>query len=253
MKQKKQFLLSRISPSLKNAHSKKDMAKETAPKNTTRLKRAHKSKPQIKGRHLEIVIGIILIVGGVIFSFSFRQSSTLPEKTILILAKDIQKDSVLSAAHLSTVKVSGDVGTLLSTEANSVIGKRATIDLSARSPVLSTHFSSIPKVADGYVLAGLHLQVGEYPLSKLRAGDFVDIFSTEEADILPLKQIQIHSVIQLREGTAPDLLVSFPIPESSQMQFVEISSAGGVRLFINPLRENAKNQEDTAKESEVVQ
>ena len=205
------------------------------PLNKTGISKHVKNGKKRMGRYPEIFIGLALILGGIAFSFFIAGSDGKGGTEVLVLAKPIRKDEVLKTEQLSTVKVQVEdsIGLLSANFATAVVGQKALLDLPARTPILTGHFSSskASTIGDGYVLAGLKLKVGEYPTTDLTAGDRVDIFSMAQNS---LSGLEVYSVFSLGKGEGADLFVTLIIPEFAEQTFVNLVQDGKVRLFINP-------------------
>lgn len=188
------------------------------------------------GRYPEVFIGLALIAGGITFSLLFSSSTEKEGVDILVLSEAVQKDEVLKASQLVSVKVRAEdsLGLISSSQLDEVVGQKALINLPARTPILRLHFSSFSQIDEGYVLAGIRLRVGEYPSAHLRAGEFVDIVSAS-TDAAPLSQVEVYSVVLLGEGEGVDFFITLSIPEQMEQAFMKLIKGGDVRLFMNPV------------------
>ena len=190
----------------------------------------------------ELVLGVVLVaafgLGTVLW-----QTSTARREPKLVLARAVSRGDVLTADALrvENVRLSAGVESVSSAEAKLVVGKAAVADLAAGTLVSRALFADQVVPGVGERVVGMALAPGEYPTSRLRRGDVVDIVFAPTAVPAPGSQGVTGEVlargvkvwdIEKRGDNSGTLVVSVVVPEAQLAAVTTAAAQKQVRLAL---------------------
>jgi hypothetical protein len=190
----------------------------------------------------ELVLGVVLVaafgLGTVLW-----QTSTSKRQAKLVLSRALSRGDVLTADALrvENVRLSAGVESVSSAEAKVVIGKAAVADLAPGTLVSRALFADQVVPGAGERVVGMALAPGEYPTSRLRRGDVVDVVLAPTAvpaagaDAVP-GQVLAHGVkvwdIEKRSDNSGTMVVSVVVPEAQLAVVATAAAQKQVRLAL---------------------
>ncbi len=179
---------------------------------------AQTTKP--KTRVPEILLGTFLIAVFALAGAWFNSNSTQSE-SFVGLRNTRQRGQEIQATDLIRFDVNGDerIVAIEWRDATTIVGKLAATDLAAGTLLTPGYFTDQADIADGFGIVGLSLDVGEYPTSGIRAGDWVRVLAvptTSGGQIVP----------------APETIID-------RAQIVEVAALAGTARFVSLTTETA--------------
>lgn len=179
---------------------------------------AQTTKP--KTRVPEILLGTFLIAIFALAGAWFYSTSTQSE-SFVGLRNTVQRGQEIQATDLIRFEVNGDerIVAIEWRDAATIVGKLAAADLTAGTLATPGYFTDQADIADGFGIVGLSLDVGEYPTSGIRAGDWV-------------------RVVAVPPSSAGQTV---PPPETivARAQIVEVAALAGTGRFVSLTTETA--------------
>lgn len=138
--------------------------------------------PRTRRKPVWMAIAAVLITVGSLLTW-FTVNQVRATVSVVAVRSDIERGATISRDKLTTVEI--NAGTTLSTvpasQLESVVGKRATVDLLTGSLVSQASVADTLIPAAGQSVVGLALNVGQLPAVPLKVGDKVRIISTPRA------------------------------------------------------------------------
>lgn len=208
---------------------------EAAPGSQTVV--AH-ARPVRVRRRPAIIFGSVaaLLLGAVAGAWLWLSSTAAVE--VVAARSTVARGAVISAADLVTVRIGVDpaVAAIPASQAGSLVGKRAALDISAGSLVTRADVADQVVPGKGMTLVGLSLGAGLLPSSPLRNGDEVRIVRApsgqEAATGTPVViAATVVASSPTRDGQAT--LVDVLVPSADAPGLAAEASAGKVALVVD--------------------
>lgn len=190
---------------------------------------AQTTKP--KTRVPEILLGTFLIAVFALGGAWFYSTSTQSD-SFVGLRNSVQRGQEIQGSDLIRFEVNGDerIAAIEWRDAATIVGKLAATDLAAGTLASPGYFTEQADIAEGFGIVGLSLEVGEYPTSGIRAGDWVRVIAVPPSS----------------EG------LTVPPPETiiDRAQIVEVAALAGTGRFVSLTTETATADLVASVESE---
>lgn len=171
--------------------------------------------PKLRRRPILVVAGVAAICLGALLSL-WAYSSTSEAQSVLAARQTVERGQVITADDLMTVQVGVDraLKALPSDDLDTVVGKRAALDLTAGGLVTAEQVTGTPIPADGTSVVGVSLAAGTLPVGQVRVGDPVRIVSTadgQEEEGAQVVEAEVVDVVgdELSGTTILNLQVAF--------------------------------------------
>jgi hypothetical protein len=125
----------------------------------------------------ELVLGVLLVAGGALAAVVWHSSTTATSQ-VTVLARALERGEMVTASDLrsASARLSG-VAITPWAEAGSLVGRVASTDLAAGTPVSRSLLVTEPLLASAEGLVALALGAGDAP--PLEVGDLVDVVPAE--------------------------------------------------------------------------
>jgi SAF domain len=196
------------------------------------------ARPVRVRRRPAVIFGSVaaLLMGAVAGVWLWLSSTSAVE--VVAARTTVARGAIISAADLVTVRIGVDpaVQAIPASQAASLVGKRAALDISAGGLVTRADVADQVVPGKGMTLVGLSLGVGLLPSSPLRNGDQVRIVRApagqEAATGTPVViAATVVAASQTRDGQAT--LVDVLVPSADAPGLAAEASAGKVALVLD--------------------
>ena len=129
-----------------------------------------------------IALGITIVLIGALATW-YVTTTTSQTQTVLTIKSDVQRGEEITQDDLTTISIAGgqNTDTFLASQANTVAGKVAAVDLPAGSLVTSGNVLDTLPVPENHSIVGIALNATQLPAYKLSAGDAVRLVDTPVA------------------------------------------------------------------------
>lgn len=138
--------------------------------------------PKLRRRPLLVVLAVALAaVGGVLGMLMWKSATSTVE--VVIVRADVPRGEVIEAADLGVARVVTDpaMRTVPGADMGSLVGRRASVDLTAGTLLASTSITDVLQPAAGEAMVGVPIAPGLMPSEPLHAGDRVLLVHRPEA------------------------------------------------------------------------
>jgi hypothetical protein len=135
--------------------------------------------PRLRRRPAVVVGGVAAICLGALIA-AWAWTATTHTESVLAARATIHRGEVITAADLARVHINGDPGLspLAASAYDSVVGKRAALDVAACGLLTAAVTASQPLPADGQSIVGISLTPAQTPAVPLQGGNQVRIVVT---------------------------------------------------------------------------
>lgn len=191
------------------------------------------SKPRRNIRML--LLGVVLaLLCGLLAVWAVNRAGT--PTSVVILTNDVAAGQQVTGQDLGTTNITGGEGlnTVPKSHMRSLVGQRASKDLSAGSLASEAAFQSRVSPRDGDVIVGVPLTSGQYPQTGLAHGDVVRLVlgKADSAGKESAEQTSVSAVV-LSVGE-PDknsrIVVDFSVPNGDADQTARAASSEQVTV-----------------------
>lgn len=130
-------------------------------------------------RPMLIALGAALAILGMLAGATIINSLSNTQ-TVLVTSAPVQRGETIQAEQLSTLEIIGgqDSAAIPASDAGTVIGQVATVDLPAGSLITSGNVGATAGLPEGESIVGIEAAPAQMPTTPLRAGDPVRIVDT---------------------------------------------------------------------------
>lgn len=204
------------------------------------------SKPRRNIRML--LLGVVLaLLCGLAAVWAVNRAGT--PTSVVILTNDVAAGQQVTSQDLGTTTITGGEGlsTIPKSHMGSLVGQRASTDLSAGSLASESAFQSRVTPRDGDVIVGVPLKSGQYPHTGLRHGDVVRLVlgKPDKAGEGSTEQTSVSAVV-LSVGE-PDknssIVVDFSVPNAEADQAARAANSQQVTV-VNVAPDGTGSSED---------
>jgi hypothetical protein len=191
------------------------------------------SPPRPRVRIPELGVGLVVIIVFALGAAILHLNST-EQSPALAVGVDVARGDVIAAADVRVVHLSSDdaIAHLDDTQMASVVGRVATVDLSAGSLLSSGVLSDPLMVEAGDAVAGLALEPGQYPARGLAAGDRVNVIRSSDTAVDGSVIARDAVVFDVEDLSADRRLVSIVTTEDDAEAIATVAGTGTLRLVM---------------------
>lgn len=184
--------------------------------------------------HVPAVLGGTLLIVGCALAFGLVADGLSERQAVLVLARPVDRGTVLSDAHIAVAQVAADAGVQVTPQAarDRLVGRTLLTPLPAGA-VLTPELvgPSAVDLGEGTRTVGLALEAGGYPTSSLAPGDLVGVVATEGAGTMLDDRATVLAVEPVIEGAAT-LLVTVVVRADAATAVSAAAARDGVRLVL---------------------
>lgn len=200
--------------------------------------------PKMKRRPILVVGSVAVICLGALVSVWAYQSSS-DARDVIAVRETIERGEVITAEDLISVRISVDpaLRPLSTSEADSIIGQRAALDLPAGGVVTAEQITNAPIPADGMSVVGLNLSSAMLPAGQIRVGDQVRIVTTAgEAGTGPTEAVPATIEAEVVGISGDDIsgntILNVQVPHDEAPKVANYATAGRVAVVLDSAMEN---------------
>lgn len=191
------------------------------------------------------VRGPWLAAGGLLIALSvlgamYLYSQVSSTDQYLMAMTDISRGDVLDREQLGVIALAGDqlaqADLISPAQADSILGMRATADISPGTIMSSSLVSESDQVPEGHSLVGLVVDVGTYPISHVGVGDSVALMNVGRDALASggaateAARVEIYSRTQMTGGETPRLFFTLQVPNDRVATATGLIGSGSVWL-----------------------
>ncbi|MFE5309874.1 SAF domain-containing protein [Isoptericola sp. NPDC056578] len=134
-----------------------------------------------KGRRRPMMIvgaAAVICFGSLLSVWAY--SSTSDTQDVLAMRQTVERGQVITADDVMTVKISVDpaLHPVAGDDLDTIVGKRAALDMPAGIAITAEQITDKPIPADGTSVVGISLTAGMLPAQQIRVGDHVRVVTT---------------------------------------------------------------------------
>lgn len=129
-----------------------------------------------------IALGITIVLIGALATW-YVTTTTSQTLSVLTIKTDVQRGEQITQDDLATISIAGgqSTDTFLASQAQTVVGQVAAVDLPAGSLVTSTNVLDTLPVPENHSIVGIAVNASQLPSYPLSAGDAVRLVDTPVA------------------------------------------------------------------------
>lgn len=194
--------------------------------------------PKLRRRPVLVAAAVILVcLGALVTAWAFTSSSTAQD--VLAVRSTVHRGETITPDDLMTVRIGVDpaLQPIPAAERNSVVGKRAAMDLSAGGLVTREDVTAAALPGKGQSIVGVSLSPAMMPALPLEAGDNVRIVTTpgEQGDVGTAEPDAITAtVVGVRHvGDSGQTVVDVSVPATDAAQLAARAGTGKVALVLD--------------------
>jgi hypothetical protein len=185
----------------------------------------------LRSRVPQALLAGLLIVGGGLGGLLLFSRYNQRTPAVVVVAP-VSHGTPLAREDLAVTNVAVDPAVTIVGSISEVVGQYAVADLSPGELLSPTDVATEEQlVSGGESVVGLLLEPGEYPTTRLVAGDRVDVFAPAMAGTPLAADLVVYDVVP-SSSDGRTLLVSVVASQAQAGQLFEASSDGGVRLAL---------------------
>lgn len=187
------------------------------------------------------------IAAGVAVAFALTavlwHLSTTHRQAMLVLARPVDRGTVLSAADVRVAYVSSDdpIAHLARSQSSRLVGHPARADMAAGTVLTDRSVGTAPSLGAGQAVVGLSLEPGQIPLASLVPGDTVDVVAAGPAAAVatdpaatPAPTIASGALVYAVGPLSAQghRVVSVALPQAEADAVAAVAERGAVRLVL---------------------
>lgn len=190
--------------------------------------------PKLARRPFLVVLAAVLVAAGALAGGLLWVSATTAGEVVMA-RQDVARGEVITAQDLGTVRVSVDpsLSTIPAGEMASLVGRRASADLTAGTLVSGTQVSESVVPAPGESVVGVPIAPGLMPVEPLASGDKVRLVRTGDlpADRAAASPVEA-SVLRVTPGDT-QTVVDVVVAADQAVQLAEWAGSGKIALVLD--------------------
>lgn len=226
------------------------MSLDTAPETNRKTKRARETAtpstpgetlappPKLRRRPILIAGSVAAICLGALLAV-WAYTSTSSAQEVLAVRNTVHRGELITRDDLMTAQVGVDpaLRPMSAADLDSVVGKRAAMDLAAGGLVTQEDLATAVLPAKGMSIVGISLTSAMMPATELQTGDDVRIVSTpgDQGDVAAGEPVAITAtVVEVRtSGDSGQTVVDVSVPETQAAQLAARAATGKVALVLD--------------------
>ena len=190
--------------------------------------------PKLSRRPFLVVLAAVLVAAGAMAGGLLWASATQASE-VVVIRQNVARGSVITAQDLGTIRVGVDpsLSTVPAGDLASLVGKRASADLTAGTLLAASQVSETVVPGPGESVVGVPISPGLMPVEPLASGDAVRLVRSGElaADATPAGPVEAK-VLRVTPGdtqTVVDVVVS----ADKAVQLGEWAGSGKIALVLD--------------------
>lgn len=194
--------------------------------------------PKLQRRPVLVALAVVLVAVGALLT-AYLVTTSGNTTAVVAVRTDVERGSVIERGALVEARINGDpaLTTIPGDQIDSLIGKRAAVDLHAGGLVSPASVTDSVLPAKGQTIVGVALTPAQRPSYPLRAGDPVRIILTPRPqDDLPRAAPTTvkATVVAVREvADANQVVVDVSVPAASAPAVASIVGTARVALVLD--------------------
>lgn len=228
------------------------MSLDTAPETNRKSRRAKDTKaapvaapgetlappPKLRRRPVLIAGSVAAICLGALLAV-WAYTSTSTAQDVIAVRTTVLRGALITREDLMTAQVGVDpaLKPISADDLDSVVGKRAAMDLAAGGLVTQEDLASSVLPAKGMSIVGISLTPAMMPATELQTGDDVRIVSTpgDQGDVAGGEPVAITAtVVKVRtSGDSGQTVVDVSVPEADAAKLAARAATGKVALVLD--------------------
>lgn len=194
--------------------------------------------PKLRRRPALIAASIAAICLGALASL-WAYTSTSNAQEVLAVRSTVQRGDVIDAEDLVSVRIGVDpaLKPVSASEADSVVGKRAALDMPAGGVVTAAQVTDANTPPRGESVVGLSLSAALLPANELRVGDPVRVVTTPgpqgELGSGPPEAVAAVVVGITSDETTGNTIVNVQVPYADAAKVAALAATGKVALVLD--------------------
>jgi hypothetical protein len=190
--------------------------------------------PKLSRRPFLVVLAAVLVVAGAMAGGLLWASATKAGE-VVVVRQDVARGTVVTAQDLGTVRVGVDpsLSTVPASELASLVGKRASADLTAGTLLAAAQVSETVVPGPGESVVGVPISPGLMPVEPLASGDAVRLVRSGElpSDSTPTDPVTAK-VLRVTPGDT-QTVVDVIVTADKAVQLAEWAGSGKIALVLD--------------------
>jgi hypothetical protein len=190
--------------------------------------------PKLSRRPFLVVLAAVLVVAGAMAGGLLWASATKAGE-VVVVRQDVARGTVVTAQDLGTVRVGVDpsLSTVPASELASLVGKRASADLTAGTLLAAAQVSETVVPGPGESVVGVPISPGLMPVEPLASGDAVRLVRSGElpSDSTPTDPVTAK-VLRVTPGDT-QTVVDVIVTADKAVQVAEWAGSGKIALVLD--------------------
>lgn len=194
--------------------------------------------PKLQRRPVLVALAVVLVAAGSLLA-AYLVTTSGNTAAVVAVRTDIERGTVIDRAALVEARINGDpaLTTIPGDQIDTLVGKRAAVDLHAGGLVSPASVTDTVLPAAGQTIVGVALTPAQRPSYPLRAGDPVRVILTPRPqDDLPRSAATTvkATVVSVREvADANQVVVDVSVPASAAPTVASIVGTARVALVLD--------------------
>ena len=196
--------------------------------------------PKLQRRPVLIVASVGAVCLGALVSLWAYQSSSDAQE-VLAVRTTVERGQVIEADDLMKVRITVDpaLRPILVSQSDTVVGKRAALDLVAGGVVTAAQVTDTPIPADGKSVVGLNLTAAMLPAGQVRVGDSVRIVTTSgttpgaETNPVTPDTVDAQVVGIANDDTSGNTILNVQVAHDDAAAVADRAAAGRVAVVLD--------------------
>lgn len=194
--------------------------------------------PKLRRRPLVTAASVAAICLGSLGGLWVYNASSTSEE-VLAMRETVERGHVIEPDDLMTVRITVDpaLRPMLAAEADTVVGKRAALDMPAGGVVTAEQVTSQSVPAQGQSVVGISLSPAMLPANELKVGDPVRVVTTpgQQGEVSAADPQSIDAVVVglATDATTGNAIVNVQVPYASAPKVAARAATGKVALVLD--------------------
>lgn len=198
--------------------------------------RTEESPPKWRRRPSRTLVAVAVVLVGALAG-AWAWTSTTATVDVVAARTTLLRGEVIDRAELIAVRVGVDpaLHPVRASEIDTLVGKRAALDIAAGGFVTTDAVSDGLLPARGYSVVGLSVGDGLVPSGPLEPGDQVRIVTTpgQQADVDGVPATVDATVVRVTSADNGEVLVDVQVPESAAAELAARAATGRVAVVLD--------------------
>ena len=196
--------------------------------------------PKLQRRPVLVVASVAAVcLGALVSVWAFQSQSDTHE--VLAVRTTVERGQVITKDDLMSVRISVDpaLHPVATSESETVVGKRAALDMVAGGVVTAEQVTDTPVPAGGQSVVGLNLTSAMLPAQQVRVGDKVRIVTTSgqtpgvETEVVTPTTVEAEVVGIASDETSGNTILNVQVPHDDAPAVADRAAAGRVAVVLD--------------------